>query len=114
MCRLYANKTLIRSVFSSLESNHPHLIREYREEKLLQKKLLVICTVLSRAARFESITEHAQFTENIVEGIMLLLKCDLVEPKSAGMLISEMLKVRTAFSSIGAFLSNVCALTFDL
>lgn len=97
---MYANKTLIRSVFSSLESNHPHLIREYREEKLLQKKLLVICTVMSKAARFEEIAEHTQFSENIVEGIMLLLKCDLVEPKSAGMLISEMLKVSGSCSPL--------------
>ncbi len=68
-------------------------MREYRGEKALQKKLLIICTVMSKAARFESTTEHAQFTENIVEGIMLLLKCDLVERKSASMLLTEILRV---------------------
>lgn len=94
MVRLYANRTLVMAVFSSLESSHLQLLREYRGEKVLQKKLLVICTVLSKAARLETgLAEHPRFTEDIVESVLLLLKCDLVDTPSAGLLLAELVKV---------------------
>lgn len=94
MVRLYANSTLVRAVYSALESNHLQLIREYHGEKLLKKKLLVICTVLSKAARFErGLWDHPRFTEDIVEAILILLKCDLVDAGSASLLLTELIKV---------------------
>lgn len=92
--RLYSNGTLVKSVFSSLESNHFHLIREFCGEKLLSKKMLVICTVLSRAARLErGLWDHPNFTVDILEAILILLKCDLVDRGSAGLLVTELIKV---------------------
>lgn len=94
MVRLYANPTLVRSVFSALESNHSQLIREYRGERILKQKLLVMCTVLSKAARLErGLREHAQFSEDVVEAVLLLLKCDMVDSSSAFLFLSELSKV---------------------
>lgn len=94
MVRLYANKTLIRSVFSSLESNHSQLMREYMGEKVLKQKLLVICMVLVKGAQLgEGLDTHAHFTENIVEAVLLLLKCDLVDTVSSCLYLSQLVQV---------------------
>ncbi len=94
MVRLYANRTLIKAVFSSLESNQAHLIKEYRGEKILKKKLLILCMILSKAARFEKgLVDHPEFTANILETILLLLQCDLVDTSSSNSFFSELIKV---------------------
>ena len=94
MVRLYANKTLIRSVYSSLESNHSQLMPEYMGEKVLKEKLLVICMVLVKGAQLgEGLETHPHFTENIVEAVLLLLKCDLVDTGSSSLYLSELVQV---------------------
>lgn len=96
MMRLYANTTLVKSVYSSLHSNHPQLLREHRGEKVLRKKLLVIVRMLFKAARLESgVVDHPQFTEDVLESsLILLLKCDLIDVASASSLLCQLVKVR--------------------
>ena len=96
MTRLYADKVLIKSVYSFLESNHNRLIKEHRGdlEKALKKKLLTLCTILSRASRFEEgLLAHPKYTENVIEAMLVLLNCDLVNSESASMFLSELVKV---------------------
>ena len=95
MLRLYTTKSLIKAVFSSLQSSQAHLLREHRGEKMLHKKLLIICGILNKAARAkgQEISEHPKFSSNVIEAIMLLIKSDFVETTSASMFLSEFIKV---------------------
>ena len=111
MVRLYADISLIQAVFSCLESNYLYLIKEYRGEKILKKKLLIICTILTKAARIEKgVVEHTKFTENIVESIILLLQFELVDCTSAALFLSEIMKVMDSFSCIDHVLWLMCSL----
>ena len=69
-------------------------MREYMGEKVLKQKLLVICMVLVKGARLgEGLETHPHFTENIVEAVLLLLKCDLVDTGSSSLYLSELVQV---------------------
>ena len=102
MVRLYGNRALVRSVFSAMESSHTHLLRDFRgEHHILKKKLLVICTVLVKAARLDegcgggqALRDHTDFTADIMESVLLLLKCELVDCDSSKLFLVEIIKVR--------------------
>ncbi len=97
MLRLYTTKSLIKAVFSSLESSHAHLLRDHRGERVLHKKLLIICGILSKAARVrgDGMSEHPEFSSNIVEAILLLIKSEFVEKESACVYLTEFVKVHS-------------------
>jgi len=96
MLRLYVSKSLIKAVFSSLESTQAHLLRDHRDEKMLHKKLLIICSILSKAARIRGrgMSEHPEFCCNVVEAILVLIKSEFVEAASASMFLAEFIKVQ--------------------
>ena len=62
---------------------------------MLHKKLLIICGILSKAARVRGrgILEHPEFTCNIVEAVLVLIKSEFVETASACMFLAEFVKV---------------------
>ena len=96
LVRLYKDKDLVKSVFSSLDSNHhPVIVRQLGNHPLKQK-LLIVCSLLTKAARLDQLgPESAEFTENILESLVLLLDDHLVDSSSAVMLLSEIVKVST-------------------
>ena len=62
----------------------------------LKQKLLIVCSLLTKAARLDQLgPESAEFTENILESLVLLLDDHLVDSSSAVMLLSEIVKVST-------------------
>jgi hypothetical protein len=96
LVRLYRDKDLVKSVFSSLDSNHhPVIVRQLGNHPLKQK-LLIVCSLLTKAARLDVLgPESAEFTEHILESLVLLLDDHLVDSSSAVMLLSEIVKVGT-------------------
>ena len=91
---LYKDKDLVKSVFSSLDSNHHRVIVRQLGNHPLRQKLLIVCSLLTKAARLDKLgPESAEFTENILESLVLLLDEDLVDSSSAVMLLHEIVKV---------------------
>ena len=96
LIRLYKDKDLVKSVFSSLDSNHHRVIVKQLGNHPLKRKLLIVCSLLTKAARLDALgPESATFTENILESLVLLLDGHLVDSSSAVLLLSEIIKVYT-------------------
>ena len=96
LVQLYKDKDLVKSVFSSLDSNHHPVIVQQLGNHPLKRKLLIVCSLLTKAARLDQLgPESAKFTENILESLVLLLDDHLVDSSSAVMLLSEIIKVST-------------------
>ena len=94
--QLYKDKDLVKSVFSSLDSNHHRVIVKQLGNHPLKQKLLIVCSVLTKAARLNALgPDSAVFTKNILESLVLLLDNHLVDSSSAVMLLSEVVKVST-------------------
>lgn len=94
--QLYKDKDLVKSVFSSLDSNHHRVIVKQLGNHPLKQKLLIVCSVLTKAARLNALgPDSVVFTENILESLVLLLDNHLVDSSSAVMLLSEIVKVST-------------------
>ena len=87
------NKSLVKSVCSSLEVNHPSVLPPGRTASSDEQKLLVICAMLSKAFNSEGLLSESLLTENVTECIILLLYCELVHGDSAAMLLNELVKV---------------------
>lgn len=94
LIQLYKDKDLVKSVFSSLDSNHHPVIVKQLGHHPLKQKLLIICSLLTKAARLDEVgPDSATFTENILESLVLLLDGHLVDSSSAVLLLSEIVKV---------------------
>ena len=94
LMQLYMDKDLVKSVFSSLDSNHHPVIVKQLGNNPLKQKLLILCSVLTKSARLDALDpESATFTENILESLVLLLDSHLVDSSSAVLLLSEIVKV---------------------
>ena len=87
------NKSLVKSVYSSLEVNHPGVLPPGRTASSDEHKLLVICATLSKALNSEGLLSESLVTENVTECIILLLYCGLVDGDSAAMFLNELVKV---------------------
>lgn len=94
LIQLFRDQDFVKSVFSSLDSNHHRLIVRQLRNHPLKQKLLTLCSVLTKAARLDSVSpQSAKFTENILESLVLLLDGHLVDSTSAVMLLGEIIKV---------------------
>lgn len=103
LIQLYKDQGFIKSVFSSLDSSHHSVIvKQVGDHLPKEKKLLVLCSLLTKAARLDVLSPgSAKFTENILESLVLLLDGNLVDSSSAVLLLSEIIKVkRQKFSVI--------------
>ena len=96
LTRLFGDQDFVKSVFSSLDSNHHRLIVRQLGNHPLKQKLLTLCSLLTKAARLDSVSpQSAKFTENILESLVLLLDGHLVDSSSAVLLLGEVIKVYT-------------------
>lgn len=70
-------------------------MKDYQTDRRLQQKLLILCSILTKASRVEEggMAEHMEFSSNVIEAMLLLIKCDFVEVESASVFVSEYLKV---------------------
>lgn len=94
LMHLFKDQDFVKSVFTSLDSNHHRLIARQCGNHPLKQKLLSLCSLLTKAARLDSLApERAKFTDNILESVVLLLDDHLVESSSAVLLLSEIVKV---------------------
>ena len=95
LTQLYRDQDFIKSVFSSLDSNHRRVIVRQLGSNPLKQKLLTLCSILTKAARLDSVSpESAKFTENVLETVVLLLDGHLVDSSSAVLLLNEIIKVQ--------------------
>lgn len=99
MLRLFSNASLIKAVFSTLESNHSFLMRDYRGDRRLQQKPLIICRILSKAARVENggVAKHPEFSANVIDSMLCITKSDFSDIKSISFFLSEYVKVGCCF-----------------
>ena len=90
----FASQDFVKSVFSSLDTNHHRVLLKQAGNNPLKQKLLTLCSILTKAARLETLcAESAKFTENLLESLVYLLDGHLVDSASAEMLMSEIVKV---------------------
>ena len=110
LLHLHCTPSLIKAIFSSLESNHSVLIREFRKEQWLTQRLLILCSILTKAARVDDggISVHPEFTANLIESMLLLIKCDTAEMKSISVFLSDYIKVRGQGQGGGGVLLSEC------
>jgi len=87
------NKSLVKSVYSSLVANHPSVLLPAKSTSSDEQKLLVICATLSKALSSERLLSDSLLTENVTESVILLLYCGLVDEDSAVMFLNELVKV---------------------
>ena len=100
LVHLFKDQDFVKSMFSSLDSNHHRVIVRQKGHHPLRQKLLVVCSVLTKAARLKSLSpESATFTENVLESLVELLDGNLVDSSSAVMLLSEIVKVSVIASA---------------
>lgn len=95
LLRSYADKTLVKSVFSSLDANYYYLMQSHKDRRTLQQKLLILCTLLNKAARLneEMSLESSEFTEDVLACMVVLITCGEVDIDSASMFFEELCKV---------------------
>ena len=95
MVRLYSNKSLIMAIFSTLESNYSILMKEHRGDRRLQQKLLIICKILTKAARVDKkgMVDHPEFCSNMIETMLVLIRSDCEDVNSIILFVSEYIKV---------------------
>lgn len=94
--RLFISQDFVKSVFSSLDTNHHRILVKQKGSHPLRQKLLTVCSLLTKAAKLDSLstdTATCTFTEDILESLVLLLNDRLVDSSSAVMLLSEVVKV---------------------
>ena len=91
----YVGQDFVKSVFSSLDTNHHRVLLRQAGSHPLKQKLLTLSSILTKSARLESLcAESAKFTENVLESLVYLLDGHLVDSASSVMLMSEIVKVQ--------------------
>ena len=94
LLRSFADKILVKSVFSSLDANYYYLMQTHKDRKTLQQKLLILCMLLAKAARLEELSvESAGFTESVLACIVALITFGEIGVDSASMFFEELCKV---------------------
>ena len=92
LLELYGDKELVRSLYTSLESDHAPVVKQPSGDKLL-----VLCATLLKSLDLKGLRDSSdnarRFTENVMECLVLLLYCGLVEKESIAMFFSELAKV---------------------
>ena len=94
---LYGDKSLVQSVCSSLESEHPHLLK-HEEQTITASSLLVLCSSLVRAAKLDleglgQSDEEAQFAESVIGCAVCLLYSGLAEAGAATQFLRSLSEV---------------------
>ena len=91
----FVGQDFVKSVFSSLDTNHHRVLLRQAGSHPLKQKLLTLCSILAKSARLESLCpESAKFTENVLESLVYMLDGHLVDSASSVMLMSEIVKVQ--------------------
>lgn len=104
LLRQYGNSSLVKAICGYLEAGYSHLLRHGDNAGGREgNKLLVLSSSLLRAANLDSLnqsSESIKLTESVMESVVLLLYCDLVELRSAALFLSELAKVSYLYSYI--------------
>ena len=103
-----SNKSLLKSVNSFLEANHPSLLLPSKSPRGEDHQLLALCVTLSKSMTSEGLLLDSLVTENIAECVIILLYSGLVDEESAHMFLSELVKVRSVCVCVRACVWCVC------